>query len=50
MKYRAKSVESQTGYTCQPILWDLIPSSHNFAFSEGEVKDEMCGEREKVLA
>jgi hypothetical protein len=34
---------------CQPILCDLIPSSPNFAFAELEVKDRMCGEREKVL-
>ena len=50
MKYRAKSIESQIGYAFKPILWDLIPSSHIFAFAEVEVKDRMLGEREKVLA
>ncbi len=50
MKYRAKSLESQIGYASRPILWDLIPADHSLAFAEAEMKDRMCGEREKVLA
>ncbi len=47
MEYRAKSLESQIGYACQPILGDLIPSSHNFAFAEAEGKDRIWGSVKK---